>query len=349
MVTEGMFYFLSRPRRFGKSLLVSTLEHLFRGNKKLFKGLWIEKADWDWKPHPVLKIDFNDIAFNTPEILQQSLVETLYMLGKRAGVSLRSSFPKECFSELIKGLFKKHRRRVVVLIDEYDQPWIDHLGKGHAALKIAKQNQEMLHEFYGVIKASEVNRALEFVFLTGISNFVPISIFSGLNNLENLTMRSNYAAILGFTQEELESFLREHIQKLRESPKESYSVVLDRLKTWYGGYRFTEENIVVYNPVSVLNALEHGKFGNYWFEAAMPTFLINLIKERQYPVPLIETLELTQQDYTVYDVDDLKLEPFLFQTGCITIKDYEEEIDLYHLGYPNQEIKTSFLKMLKDA
>jgi len=341
-----MFYFLSRPRRFGKSLLVSTLENLFAGRKELFKGLWIEQADWDWAPHPVLRIDFNGVSSSTPDILHQSLIEKLQFQGRKFGVSAKSVILRNCFNELLLGLFEKHRQKVAVLIDEYDQPLITHLGKGEAALEIAKQNREVLRELYGVLKEGEVNQALQFVFITGISKFAKLSIFSELNNLTDLTMHPAYASFLGYTQEELEAFWGDWIQKLSASKGETYQTVLDKLKTWYNGYRFTRENIPVYNPVSVLHAFEREAFGTYWFETATPAFLVNLIKEQQYPVPLIERLELSQDDFAVYDLDDLKLEPLLFQTGSITIKDHDEE--LYKLSYPNQEVKTSFLKYLYD-
>ena len=346
MVSEGMFYFLSRPRRFGKSLLVSTLKALFEGRKKLFKGLWIENADWEWKQHPVLQIDFNGISSATPENLQQSLLDTLSLLGKKAGVPLTSSLLRNCFTELIVGIFEKHQQKVVILVDEYDQPLISHLGKGKAALEIAKQNREVLREFYGVLKGGNVNEALKFVFLTGISKFARVSIFSELNNLNDLTMHPAYAAILGYTQEELETILGDFLKKLSKNRKESYQAVLDKIKVWYNGYRFTREDNVVYNPYSVLYVLQRETFENYWFETGTPAFLVNLVKERQYSVPLMETLELSQQDFAVYDLDHLKLEPLLFQTGYITIKGLEG--DLYRLSYPNQEVKTSFLDYLYD-
>ena len=346
MASEGMFYFLSRPRRFGKSLLVSTLQALFEGKKNLFKGLWIEQADWDWAPHPVLKIDFSEISFNTPEIFKQSLIETLHIQAKIFDVPLTSSILRNCFADLIIGLFEKHRQKAVILIDEYDQPLIGHIGKGEAALEIAQQNREVLREFYGVLKGGNVNEALKFVLLTGISKFARVNVFSELNNLNDLTMHPAYADLLGYTQDEMEIFFGDFIRRLSENKKESYPATLGRLKEWYNGYRFTIKDSVVYNPFSVLNVLQREIFENFWFETATPAFLVNLIKERQYPVPVIEKLELGQQDFAIYDLDYLKLEPLLFQTGYVTIKSHEGE--LFHLGYPNQEVKTSFLNYLYD-
>jgi hypothetical protein len=346
MATEGMFYFLSRPRRFGKSLLVSTLKALFEGRKELFKGLWIENTDWDWQSYPVAVIDFSEISNETPEKLRQGLRLTLENIAQQHQISLSSQLLPESFKEVIIGLSHRHNARAVILIDEYDKPLISHLGKGEAALEIAKQNREVLKEFYGVLKGVNVNEALRFVFLTGISKFTRVSIFSELNNLNDLSTHPAYAALVGYTQEELESSFKDFVQLLSKNKNESYQAVLDELKVWYNGYRFTQEDCLVYNPYSILHVLQREIFQNYWFETGTPAFLVDLIKERQYPVPLMESLELSQQDFTVYDLDYLKLEPLLFQTGYLTIKGLAE--GLYQLGYPNQEVKTAFLDYLYD-
>jgi hypothetical protein len=346
MVSKGMFYFLSRPRRFGKSLLVSTLKALFEGKRELFKGLWIEKADWDWQPYPVLQIDFNGIAASTPKTLKQSLADRLSLMSKKGRISLKSSLLSNGFQELIVKLFEKHRRKVVVLIDEYDKPIITHLGKGKAALEIAKQNREMLREFYGVLKEGDVNEALQFVFITGISKFTRVSIFSELNNLDDISMQDPYSALLGYTEEELEQCFAAQIKQLSRHQNQPEAEIRQQIQTWYNGYRFADLDLKVYNPYSALHLFNQGKFQNYWFETGTPAFLVDLIKERQYPVPLMESLELSQQDFTVYDLDYLKLEPLLFQTGYLTIKGLAE--GLYQLGYPNQEVKTAFLDYLYD-
>ena len=346
MASEGMFYFLSRPRRFGKSLLVSTLEHLFRGNKELFKGLWIEKADWDWKPHPVVLIDFSGITSRTPEKLDEGLLLTLKKVAQNYKIRLSSKLLAESFKEVIIGLNQQCAERVVILIDEYDKPLINHLGKGEKALEIAKQNREVLREFYGVLKESNVNKALRFVFLTGISKFAKMSIFSELNNLDDISMQEPYGAILGYTDEELERYFKAHIKQFAAHLNRPETEVSQQIQIWYNGYRFSDAETKVYNPFSVLKLLKQNKFQDYWFETATPAFLVNLIKEQQYFIPQLEMLELSQSDFTVYDLDNLKLEPLLFQTGYITIKDYDG--DLYRLSYPNQEVKTSWLKFLYD-
>jgi hypothetical protein len=344
MATEGTYYFLSRPRRFGKTLLVSTLEHLFTSNKELFEGLWIENSDWDWQPHPVLRIDFSEISAYSPEALRKSLIEKLHRLGESMGVEVKSELLRNCFSDLIIDVYEKHQRRIAILIDEYDQPLISHLGKGEEELEIAKQNRDVLREFYGVLKGGNVGKALRFVFLTGISKFARASIFSELNNLDDLSMQEPYSALLGYTDEELWRYFEPYIRQLSKRLKAPVEETLQDIRTWYNGYRFSDLDVKVYNPFSVVKLLKQCKFQNYWFETATPAFLVNLITERNYPIPVIETLELAQQNFSVYDLDDLALEPLLFQTGYVTIKDRQGE--LYRLGYPNQEVKNSFLNFL---
>jgi hypothetical protein len=344
MATEGTYYFLSRPRRFGKTLLVSTLEHLFKGNKALFKGLWIENSDWDWTPHPAIRIDFSEIKATTPQALEKSLSATLGRFAEMESLHLKTNVLTNKFVELILGLHGKYGQKVVVLVDEYDKPLINHLGKGERALETAKQNREVLREFYGVLKGGNVGKALKFVFLTGISKFARVSIFSELNNLNDITMQEPYSALLGYTDEELERSFEPHIQQLSKRLNVSVEETLRDIRLWYNGYRFSDLDLKVYNPFSVTKLLKQCKFQNYWFETATPAFLMNLITERDYPIPAIETLELAQQDFSVYDLDDLELEPLLFQTGYVTIKDQQGE--LYRLGYPNQEVKNSFLNFL---
>jgi hypothetical protein len=344
MATEGTYYFLSRPRRFGKTLLVSTLEHLFKGNKELFKGLWIENTDWDWTPHPVLKIDFSEISAYSPEVLQKSLIERLHRLGESMGIAVKSELLRNCFSDLIIDVYEKHQQRIAILIDEYDQPLIGHLGKGEEELEIAKKNRDVLREFYGVLKGGNVGKALRFVFVTGISKFARVSIFSELNNLDDLSMQDPYSALLGYTDEELWRYFEPYIRQLSERLKTPVEETLQDIRTWYNGYRFSDLEGKVYNPFSVAKLLKQGKFQNYWFETATPAFLVNLIKEKKYPIPDIENLQLTEMSFSTYDLDRLDLEPLLFQTGYITIRGFDGV--RYKLSYPNQEVKNAFLSYL---
>jgi hypothetical protein len=229
----------------------------------------------------------------------------------------------------------------VVLVDEYDKPLINHLGKGEEELEIAKQNRDVLREFYGVLKGGNVGKAIRFVFLTGISKFTRVSIFSELNNLDDLSMQEPYSSLLGYTDEELERDFEPHIRQLSKRLKVPVKEALQDIRTWYNGYRFSDLEVKVYNPFSVTKLLKQCKFQNYWFDTATPAFLVNLIKEKQYPIPNIETLEIHETSFSTYDLDHLQLEPLLFQTGYLTIGEYDGLF--YKLRYPNQEVKNAFL------
>ncbi|MCP4344333.1 MAG: AAA family ATPase [Desulfobacterales bacterium] len=231
-----------------------------------------------------------------------------------------------------------------MLIDEYDKPIIEHLGKGESSLEIAKENRNVLKSFFGTLKSGDVSSALRFVFITGISKFARVSIFSDLNNLNDISMNKRYSTMLGYTEEELLSFFSECISQLSRETGMTGAELTKKIGRWYDGYQFTALEKRVYNPFSVVRLFEAGEFENFWFETATPSFLVNLIKEQEYPIPDIENLELAKEDFTVYELDNLELEALLFQTGYITIHDFDNT--LYRMGYPNQEVKTSFLSYL---
>jgi len=345
MITDGMFYFLSRPRRFGKSLLVTTLWNLFDGRKELFEGLWItEHSDWAWQKHPVILLDFNGIPGSTPEELRQGLLLSLQRIAEESGLSHKVDFPEIQFKELILGLYEKTKVPVVILIDEYDKRIIDHLGKGEASMTIAKANRDILKQFYGVLKDTSVAASVRFVFLTGVSKFSKVSIFSELNNLNDLTMQDYYADMLGYTQEELESYFSEYIDLLAKKLNWTLEQVKQELARHYNGYRFSERNVKVYNPFSILKSFNELNFKNHWFETGTPTFLVNLLREQQYDLPQVEQLQVSQASFTTFEIDDLLPEALLFQTGYVTIQDVQGEI--YSLSYPNQEVKTALHESL---
>jgi hypothetical protein len=231
-----------------------------------------------------------------------------------------------------------------VLIDEYDKPIIDHLGHGPEALAIARANRDVLRYFFGVLKGGDVSRVLRLVFLTGISRFSKVSIFSELNNLEDLTVSTRYADLLGYTQEELERDFQPHLAQFAETQQISVEEAREQLQRQYDGYRFSAAPVRVYNPFSTLRALRELRLENYWFETGTPAFLVNLLKERRYPLPQIERLTAPETIFGTYDLDNLQPEALLFQTGYITITGVEGR--LYHFGYPNQEVKTAFLETL---
>ena len=345
MADEGKFYFMSRPRRFGKSLTVSTLRCLFQGKKDLFKGLWIaENSEWEWKPHPTILLDFNGISHDTPDNLRLGLEEALQNHARQNEIRLKSSLLKGQFKELILSLYQKTGMPVVILIDEYDKPLIDHLGKGEKALDIARANRDILKYFFGVIKGGDVSPALRLVFITGVSKFSRVSIFSELNNLEDLTMTETYADMLGYTREELETYFHSHIKLLSEKIGITETGIMEKMEWYYDGYRFSKRDARVYNPFSVLSALKQKDFRNYWFETGTPTFLVNLMKDSDYPVAKIENLQLDEHIFSVYEIERLQPEALLYQTGYITIREVEN--DIFSFQYPNQEVRISFLKFL---
>jgi len=345
LVTEGMYYFLARPRRFGKSLLVSTLRCLFQGQRELFDGLWIaEPGRWEWQPHPVVVLDFNGIARDTSEHLRLGLARALDQIAQDYQLTLSEPLLEGRFVELVLGLHRAAGQPVVVLIDEYDKPLIDHLGKGEPGLAVARANRDILRSFYGVLKAADVAAALRFVLLTGVSRFSRVSVFSALNNLNDISMHPNYATMLGYTQPELNVYFAPYVQRLGETLACAPSQVVETLAHYYDGYRFSKSPPRVYNPFSVLAALDHQEFNNYWFATGTPTFLINLLQEKQYALPELEGLQVDQAVFGTFDLDRLAPEALLFQTGYLTIGDVQGE--LYTLDYPNYEVKTSFAKSL---
>ena len=251
------------------------------------------------------------------------------------------------FEELIIALNRLHKSNVVILIDEYDKPIIDHIGRGKERLKIAEGNRDILKSFYGVIKGADAADVTRFVLLTGVSKFSRVSIFSELNNLADITMDARYCTMLGITEEELERYFAEHMENMSAKQEIKKEKVIEKLRDYYNGYRFSEEDVKVYNPFSILRCFDEGTFKNYWFETGTPAFLVNLIKENNYYIPEIENLQLLPQDFSTYDIDNLKIEALLFQTGYITIKDID--LPLYTFSYPNQEVRLSFTGLLFES
>ncbi len=343
LITTTKYNFLSRPRRFGKSLFISTLEEIFTGNKELFKDLWIYNSDWEWKKYPVIRIDFNEIMNKNSDYIEKTLKETLADIAQRYGVELKKTIYKSQFKELILKLAKKYNQSVVVLIDEYDKPIINHIGKGEEGIKKAQENRDILKEFYGVLKSGEVSKVLRFLLLTGISKFSKVSIFSELNNLNDLTMNDQYSSVLGITHNELEIYFHDYMELLKDKLKVNYNEAKQELINYYDGYKFSSEGELVFNPFSLLKCFYSNKFENYWFESGTPTFLPNLLKEINYKVEELEDLELRDFQFSTYAIDNLVPEAIMFQTGYLTIKDYNPDELLYTLAYPNKEVRNAFL------
>jgi hypothetical protein len=335
MVTSGKFFFLSRPRRFGKSITITTLQELYLGSKELFKDLWIENK-WDWgHKRPVIRLSLKDVNFEQLG-LETALFDRIEELSIKMEVPIIRTTARDQLREMIQVLGKK--QKVVVLIDEYDAPIIHYLGKD---LIKAQDNRELLKGFYGVLK--ELDALIELAFLTGVSKFSKVGIFSGLNNLRDLSMDAQYATMLGYTQKELESNFVEEIESAAEKLKLSRAELLEQMRVWYNGYRFEEDAESVYNPVSTNLFFEQQKFLNFWFATGTPSFLINILKtegvfDLHFPATSLSGFES-------FELDQIKPAALLFQTGYLTIQSKDED-GLVSLDYPNKEVRDSMLEVL---
>jgi hypothetical protein len=335
----GKYYFLSRPRRFGKSLLISTLYEIFSGNKELFNGLWIyDKIDW--KLSPVIYIDFTHVSFQTPQTLEMELNIKLEKISKTFNISLdqRRDYQGK-FEELIEKLSQKER--VAILIDEYDKPIINFIETEEKEIALA--NRKVLKKFYSVLKGSD--KYIRFVFITGVSKFSRMSLFSDLNNLNDITIDDNFSTLLGITQDELLKYFDDRIQHLSQKMNMSQEDLLGHVKQWYNGYSWDGCHFL-YNPHSILNFFSKNRFGNYWFASATPTFLINHMKNRKKDIISLEREEVDEAIFESFDIENLEIISMLFQTGYLTIKDIIPVgiKSKYVLSYPNEEVKESFLK-----
>ncbi|MEK7434829.1 MAG: AAA family ATPase [Cyanobacteriota bacterium] len=338
--TDDKYFFLSRPRRFGKSLLISTLQEIFLGNKELFKGLWIyDKIEF--KKHPVIKLTMNDLIYSEGvEGFKSSLFEQIKAIYKNYNIKLETDNHKIAFKNLIQELSKTEK--VVLLIDEYDKPIIEYIENIEKAIEMRK----VLKEFYETIKAND--EYLHFVFLTGVSKFSKVSIFSALNNLTDITLSDKFANIVGITEKQLYSYFDERITILAKKLNVTEEKLKKELKNWYNGYSWNGKDFL-YNPYSLLLLFENQQINNYWFETGSPTFLIKMIKEYDIDIKKLENCVLSKNDFSTYEVDDMNVYALLFQTGYLTIKEiieYDITDREYILSYPNMEVKDSLLKSI---
>lgn len=341
LITEANPYFLSRPRRFGKSLLISTFAALFSGKQYLFKNLWIDQSDWDWMEYPIIRLDMSTMNSNTSSMLEEALIAELNKIAAHHHFSLSGVSPSDYLSSLIDHF--SARQKVVVLIDEYDKPILDRLNDS----SVANQNRDVLRQFYSMLKARDAD--LKFIFLTGVTKFSKVSVFSGLNNLKDISLHKNYATLLGLTEQEIDQYFTKDLKGIAEEKQESLQEIRDTLKKWYNGYCFTPSAEIerVYNPLSVMNFLDTGRFGNYWFTTGTPSFALRLIKENEYPVAEFETgVILGESIEESYETDRIELATLLYQTGYLTIDHYDDSSKRYFLKYPNEEVRRSFTNHL---
>ena len=333
LLDAGSYYFLSRPRRFGKSLLVDTLHQLFAGNEPLFRGLHIH-PHWDWSvQYPVISISFGAGQLANRAELDEKIGELLRLNQRLLGITCEEKSLSGCFAELIRNVKEKYGRNVVILVDEYDKPLLDNITDTAVAMEM----RNGLRNFYSVIKDNDAS--IRFAFLTGVSKFSKVSLFSGLNNLKDITLDSRYSALCGYTQTELEQYFGEHLQ----------GADMPLVQRWYNGYNWLGES--VYNPFDMLLFIDGGReFLPYWFETATPSFLVDILRKRAFHLPDLEAVRMDYKALGDFDVERLQLETLLFQTGYLTIKDkklpFRGGLPEYTLSYPNNEVRYSLMSYL---
>ncbi len=342
MAQKGGYYFLSRPRRFGKSLLVSTMEAYFSGKKELFDGLAIAELEKDWIQYPVLRMDLSGKSYDSPEVLQQVFDDYLSRWEKKYGIENKFTVPGIRFSQVIEAAYLQTGKRAVILIDEYDKPILDNMG--NEELSDVFRNQ--LQGFYSVMKAKD--GIIQFGFLTGVSKIGKLSVFSGLNNLKDISMDARYTDICGISEKDLKKYFKESIRELAEVNKMSVKACYTQLAQMYDGYHFRQNSTGIYNPFSVLNTFETGDFDNYWFETATPSFLVRFLQRGNYKLDDITRDRVPASLLKGGNSERPNAITLLYQTGYLTIKGYNEADRLYCLGYPNKEVEDSFMESLSE-
>lgn len=340
LATTGSYYFLSRPRRFGKSLLISTLEAYFEGKKELFEGLALERLEKNWTKHPILHIDLNTEKYNTPESLNRILNFTLLKWEEKYGTGPGETSLALRFRGIVERAAEKTGQRVVILIDEYDKPMLQAIGDE----ELQAAYRTTLKSFYSVLKT--MDKYIRFAFLTGVTKFGKVSVFSDLNNLKDISMDERFVEICGISEKEIHHYLESQLHELGKANHQTYEETCLRLKLNYDGYHFAENSIGMYNPFSLLNTFDSLKFGSYWFETGTPTYLVELLKKAQYDLSEMATEEVDADVLNSIDVASLNPIPVIYQSGYLTIKGYDEEFSMYRLGFPNKEVEEGFLRYL---
>ena len=352
LLRSAGFYFLSRPRRFGKSLFLSTLKAYFEGKKECFKGLSLEKWEEEqsaqdgreaWQEYPVLHLDLSAEKYRNLEDLESRINAFLVKEEKVYGRDDEDVSFSQRFEGILRHAYETTQKQVIVLVDEYDKPLLLTLEEGMEELN--NEYRKILKGFFAVLKSSDPY--LRFVFVTGVSRFSKISLFSDMNHLNDISIDKTFSTICGITEKELHDNFSPEIGALAEAKHLSYKETLERLKQQYDGYLFIENGEHVYNPFSLLNAFSKKDFRDYWFQSGTPTFLVNYLKKAHYYLPDLENnVEIDMSSLSDYRADASSPIPILFQAGYLTIKDYDPELDLYRLGYPNNEVKYGFIKNL---
>lgn len=341
LASEGRYYFLSRPRRFGKSLLVSTLKALFLGKRELFKGLSIDqKEDWDWAEHPVLHLDLNTEKYDAKERLENLLNDFLVKEEMKYGSMSSETSLGLRFQGIIQRAYEKTGQRVVILVDEYDKPMLQAIGNK----ELQDEFRGTLKSFYGALKS--MDGCIKFALLTGVTKFGKVSVFSDLNNLNDISLDYEYHDICGISEKELLDVFPERIGMMAERNGITREECIARLRNMYDGYHFEENAPGMYNPFSLLNAFSKNKFGSYWFETGTPTYLVTLLRNHHYDLEDMAKSEVTADVLNSIDAESKDPIPVIYQSGYLTIKGYKTEFKKYILGFPNEEVEEGFVKYL---
>ena len=341
LAQSGKYYFLSRPRRFGKSLFLSTLEAYYQGKKELFKGLALEQLEKDWKTYPVLHLDLNVGKYDTPEALYERLDHYLSSWEKAYSlIPETSQSPATRFENVISQAYDKTGQKVVILVDEYDKPLLQAIG--NKALQ--DEYRAMLKSVYGVAKT--MDGYIQMAFFTGVTKFSKVSVFSDLNNLKDISLTQQYAEICGITEKEIRKNFDVDVTQMAEANQLNKEECYAKLKENYDGYHFCKKSVGMYNPFSLINALCDKDFNDYWFETGTPTFLVETLKRNNYELENMTREEVTADLLGSLDAIDTNPLPLLYQSGYLTIKDYKPRFDSYILGFPNGEVERGFTRFL---
>ena len=342
LAQEGSIYFLSRPRRFGKSLLVSTLKNYFLGRKELFKGLKIDRLEKDWKVYPVFHLDFNGGNFTEKGILEKWIGGYISLWEREIGFESNAELPLGLrFMEVLKYVHEQSGRRAVVLVDEYDKPILDVLDVNR---KLEDEHRDILKGFYSVFKGADEH--LQFVFLTGVTKFSQVSVFSGFNQPKDISMHGKYEALCGITQEELEATFREPMEQMAQVYGCTYEEMCGLLKAQYDGYHFSDRMTDIYNPFSLLNAFDAQRISDYWFKSGTPTYLIRLLSHTDEQMDDITGKYYAPKEFIDYKADVEQPLPMIYQSGYLTIKKFDLRRNMFLLDYPNNEVKDGFLSLV---
>jgi len=341
LVSTSMPYFFSRPRRFGKSLLLSTLKAYFEGRKDLFEGLAISELETKWEQYPVLYLDLNAERYVSVEYLEAILSHNLHKWEDIYGKDEREKSLSNRFEGVIRRAYEKTGKQVVVLIDEYDKPMLSVLLNED----LTKEYKSVMKAFYGVLKSS--GEYLRFLFLTGVTKFAQVSVFSDLNHLVDISLKGDYVTLCGITKKEMLQFLTPELETLAKKQNMTFDEAVNKMTQQYDGYRFAHQTESLFNPFSVLNALKFSDFDNYWFQTGTPTYLVDLLKESNFDLRLlIEGIDAKPSDFAEYRVDVNSPIPVIYQSGYLTITGYDQKYNLYKLGFPNEEVRYGFLNFL---